>query len=300
MSEKIFYTKYQHGGEIVRVRTCPKTKHTTYELCPKDAEKPKVFCSARKLLIEIHGGKDLHITFDRYFKTGKYNKTAPLSQVTILDIFSAPKNSIITRDEIYIDPTLPKKKLGIDIEKRGHEVAKLFYAGFGSQVIKAGFDPEDVLQEVFRGLIARNRGTCPFDPDKASFGHYVHMVCNCIVMNIHRKEGKRRGREIIGLPTFIDGSWENADISANETLEAEHDPFFQDVSLKGAISNLELFIDSGTLPKETRDNAKRMIPLLLAGHTQNEIMERLDLSKSSLRRTLQQLRSEAHEWSNYS
>ena len=89
---------------------------------------------------------------------------------------------------------------GIDLAKRGHEVRKLLYAGFGFRMARAGYDPEEVLQEVYRGILVRNQGKCPFDGQKSSFGHYVHMVISCVLSNYHRKMSKHRS---------IEGSWED-------------------------------------------------------------------------------------------
>lgn len=80
---------------------------------------------------------------------------------------------------------------GIDLAVRGHEVRKLFYAAFARGLIKDGYNPEDALQEVYRGLLARNKGTCPFDVTKSSFGHYVHIVTGCVLANYVRKEKRK-------------------------------------------------------------------------------------------------------------
>jgi len=87
---------------------------------------------------------------------------------------------------------------GIDLAKRGGEVRKLFYAAFARGLIRDGIDPEEALQEVFKGLLSRNRGTCPFDIKKSSFGHYVHIVTRCVLANFVRKEKKRALHETSG------------------------------------------------------------------------------------------------------
>jgi len=89
--------------------------------------------------------------------------------------------------------------IGIDLENRSLEVKKLLFAGFGSRINRHGYDPKDVLQEVYMGLLARNRGTCIFDPSVSSFGHYVHMVCGCILANYHRKKSRRAEHEQVGM-----------------------------------------------------------------------------------------------------
>lgn len=87
---------------------------------------------------------------------------------------------------------------GIDLAKRGDEVRKLFYAAFARGLIRDGIDPEEALQEVYKGLLSRNRGTCPFDVKKSSFGHYVHIVARCVLANFVRKEKKRALYETSG------------------------------------------------------------------------------------------------------
>jgi DNA-directed RNA polymerase specialized sigma24 family protein len=92
------------------------------------------------------------------------------------------------------------KGRGIDLGERSSrsgvmykadEVRKLLYSGFMGKMLSAGYDPEDVLQEVYRGLLVRNQGRCPYDGEKSSFGYYVHMVISCILANYHRKEERR-------------------------------------------------------------------------------------------------------------
>lgn len=86
--------------------------------------------------------------------------------------------------------------VGIDLAVRGHEVRKLFYAGgFTGTLIREGIDPEDFLQEVYRGLLARDKGTCPWDAKKSSFGHYVHIIIKCVLSNYLRKDRRRTSHE---------------------------------------------------------------------------------------------------------
>jgi hypothetical protein len=88
--------------------------------------------------------------------------------------------------------------LGIDLALRGNEVKKLFYAGgFTGTLVREGIDPDEFLQEVYRGILARNRGTCPWDVKKSSFGHYVHIVIRCVLSNYLRRERLRDSRETV-------------------------------------------------------------------------------------------------------
>ncbi len=93
---------------------------------------------------------------------------------------------------------IPKRVLGIDIGKKRHDIRLLFYKRQAKQVARLGLDPEDVLQEVYKGLIIRNEGTCPYDPKKSAFSTYVVMVMNCVVMNIVKKRKLYNERESVG------------------------------------------------------------------------------------------------------
>lgn len=122
--------------------------------------------------------------------------------------------------EMFAEPEPPR--LGIDLVARGHEVRKLMWAGFGHKILRAGYDPEDVLQEVFRGIIARNNGICPWDARKSSFGHYVHMIIGCVLTNYHRKQQSVRDHESVGLkgPDGRDGDAAGHAVASEPVEEA--------------------------------------------------------------------------------
>lgn len=113
-----------------------------------------------------------------------------MGQLDILELFK-PRST----PHIQIRP---RSDLGIDLAKRGKGVRRLFFAGFAKQIVKKGFDPEDVLQEIYKGILIRNLGKCPFDPMKSSFGHYVHMVSGCILSNYYRRYGRLQVNELYG------------------------------------------------------------------------------------------------------
>lgn len=186
---RVLFARTEHGGHKVEAMPggfqvyWPKGSHT--------------YPSARQTIIALVNrtptptkqAYDPHLTLDRYFRMGRYKRrTVPSVDTLALFTPSAP-TVIIAR---------PKK--GVDLERRSHEVRKLFFAGFGQRVLRYGYDPEDVLQEVYKGLLVRNAGKCPFDPAKSSFGHYVHMVCGCIVSNYRRKYSRLSRNEVVGVP----------------------------------------------------------------------------------------------------
>lgn len=108
------------------------------------------------------------------------------------------------------------RSVGVDLQARGGEVAKIFYAGFARQVKREGFDLEDVLQEVFKKIIVSNQGKSPFDPEKSSFGTFVHRVAQSAFLNYRVREQRYRSRYQVGASGFREndgyGTWDVAEL----------------------------------------------------------------------------------------
>ena len=223
------FTRTEHGGYKVTPLVSGTSAKGLEVWWP---EGPRKYPSNRQALIAIinrtpdlsPGLKDPKTTFDRYFRRGKYQR-GYYPEWDTLKIFR-PEPSLATlpksppfllkgSEELAIAPTL-----GIDLQKRGHEVRKLFYAGFARKVAFRGYDPEEVLQELYKAILIRNRGKCPWDPKKSSFGHYVHMVANCIISNYMRKYGRIDKNEVFGV-SDVDG--ELVDVSASNLCVSEAD-----------------------------------------------------------------------------
>jgi DNA-directed RNA polymerase specialized sigma24 family protein len=63
-----------------------------------------------------------------------------------------------------------------------------------------GRDPDDLVQEVCRRILRRNRRPCAWDPSRGSLGHYVHCVAgNAIadMLAVHRRHARA---ELLGDP----------------------------------------------------------------------------------------------------
>ena len=117
--------------------------------------------------------------------------------------------------------------LGIDLALRGNEVRKLFYAGgFTGVLLREGIDPDEFLQEVYRGILARNKGTCPWDVKKSSFGHYVHIIIRCVLSNYLRRERLRDSRETVTddgeLPTRNDAHTSGDGVELGDLLDGAY------------------------------------------------------------------------------
>jgi len=106
---------------------------------------------------------------------------------------------------------------GIDLALRGIEVRRILYKCFGGKLAAGGHDPEEVLGEVYKGLLVRNNGKCPWDPAKSSFGHYVYMVCQGVLVNYHQKCVRRRRHESPGLRVAANGGSAYVDVAAADT-----------------------------------------------------------------------------------
>ena len=183
---------------------------------------------------------------------------------------------------------------GIDLVRRGREVAKLFYAGFGARVAGAGIDPEEVLQEVYRGLLVRNAGTCPWDARKSSFGHYVHMVCSCIVSNFFRRENRRRAMEQVGIRSRTGEGLESiVDVASDDALLPPGESAL--LGDEGAFSDLLQYINYNGTP-EARAHVD-VLRLMRLGFNRSEVARQLGLPAPLVSRLFAVFQEIVLEWS---
>lgn len=175
----------------------------------------------------------------------------------------------------------PRVKLGIDLAVRGIEVRKLFYAAFARGLARDGYDPEDALQEVYRGILARNNGTCPFDARKSSFGHYVHIVTKCVLANWIRKERRR-------------GSFESNETQlARFTSEESGRSYRIEDEAPWRYSLAPSEMDIARLSREMGADARqeKALRLLVDGHSRKEVLGRLGADPKWLEGVLARTRS---------
>ena len=143
----------------------------------------------------------------------------------------------------------PKSLLGIDLNKHADDVKRLFYSQFGAKVIKLGFDPEDVLQEIYKGILIRNEGS-PFNPAKAKFSTYVVMVCRCVVSNYITKHQKTK---------------QEVQISSDKLLVVENRMKQEESPESNLVDDARSLIPTDKLP---------IFNDLIAGYTKAQIQER--------------------------
>jgi len=317
----VLYSRYRDGNIPVHI-----LDSGDYEI--HHSNKVITVPSARQLIISLTGHPSARSwTFDRYFRQGIYTPDERKIQppIPILKLFEPggividPDTGIITsKKKIDSSITIPESlrsqselqtsktgdmvqdyltniekfknepKLGIDLDKRGHEVAKLLFSGFRNWIFGSGYDPQDVLQEVYKGLLIRNNGTCPFDVRKASFGFYVHQVCRCVLSNYHRKESRRKSVERIGMKAYKNGVWTDTDVS-----EAGIDLPAKDPRLLSTIKS-DLLSILRTKPTKANRRAMCVVPYLGEGYTQVELSDLLGINRSAVGKAMKTIREIAH------
>ncbi len=190
--------------------------------------------------------------------------------------------------------------VGIDLVHRSHEVRKLMFAGFGRRIHSAGYDAEDVLQEVYKGLLARNRGKCPWDPAKSSFGHYVYMVIGCVLSNYHRKQSRMRQFEQSGMAQYMDGERQYTDAASNTTYPAPETAETARYLLAEASDDLVdhmLRQSRGGGAPEAR-MAIDVLPYVVVATPRVRIAAELRVSMAVVSRAISYLRKAAQDWHN--
>jgi len=111
--------------------------------------------------------------------------------------------------------TLETKKLGIDVEKHQEDIKKLFYKRQGPKLLNSGVNTEEILQEVFKGILIRNKGKCPYNPEKSAMSTYIVMVIDCITMNYMNKYRRISERFLPGVED---------DVACSYNASYEEDP----------------------------------------------------------------------------
>ena len=137
---------------------------------------------------------------------------------------SAPLRVINTNKSSKTKKRVERNAKGIDLSLRHNEVKKIFLKHCSKMCLDNGCDPEDVLQEVYKGIIIRNSGKCPFDESKSAFSTYVVMVSKCVTINYVNKIGKKTYGEVYGKEDTIEN--EDHNIGGCEESSAEDVMYF--------------------------------------------------------------------------
>jgi len=278
------------------------------------------FESGRALMRAVHGGRDPHLTPERYFRTGRHDtgRSGVEAAASTLDLFGTPERYEDpipmgrTRRRLRVSrppapsrrrtvgvgalhlvlgpppgPTVANGGLGIDLAVKHLDVRRLLFAGFGKRIVAMGYEPEDVLQDVYRGLLARNRGRCPWDARKSSFGHYVHMVCSCILSNYHRSKSRVSSREVLGARCHDEdgGGW--CDVAESRLPEVGAD---QDYGRR----HLDMVADvEGELVRTVDEPglALAVLPHMLEGRNRREISRKVGVREGLVGVAVEEVRT---------
>ena len=309
------YTHWKHGN-------LPVYKEQNKWVVHYPDGSSREYGSGRALMRGLHNGRDPHLPVDRYFKKKqsakkvrtwmKQDLPGGVSHPTTLDLFEIKQpeiNRLRRRSPRQNPRSNPRSNpstvsslnnLGIDLENRSHEVRKLLFAGFGKRIVSMGYDPEDVLQEVYKGLLARNMGKCPWDATKSSFGHYVHMVCGCIVSNYHRKYNRINMNERSGVRSINDGESIEIDLAASDLCSVRgeqgddmvEDELVQEMLLLIAKHSEDVLFDKQYSRLET---SLKVVPMLVAGYKRREISKELKIREGIITRCINHIRTVCQE-----
>ena len=303
---QLLYSRYSDGARPVRVLD------KGYEVVGGPKEKSKVFLTRQGLLAELTGHPTgRHWSMERYFRGeepggGVLDLFGEVDEVPLpmLIPLVTPLITLRFSPAISIPASLPglgdrslvvAGPVGIDLLTRSHEVRKLLFAGFGRRIYAGGYNPDDVLQEVYRGLLVRNRGKCPWDPSKGTFGHYVHMVCGCVFSNIGRKQRRRDQMEQVGLPTIQDGELREGDV-ASSNVPAPETMASKGSSINEAALDLTRFMRDTAAPGEPVSLAITILPHVHAGEARKDIAAAVGVSMPALSRAISYLRRTSLQW----
>lgn len=280
---EVIFARREHGGHKISIHR--EGGEESYTLHRRG--KAESYESLRQLFLALTG-RYLHRSLDAYLERGRYRRVRAADLVPgrgVLDLAldrrvgSAP-----------VSPPAPEPVVrGIDLENRSEEVAKLLYAGYRGKILSAGYDFDEVLQEVYLGLVVRNNGKCPWDPRKSSFGHYVHMVCGCVLHNYHKKQKRVRSRERIGMKKYEDGGLVDVDVADVAAEDAGDNLSLGLVELGEEIEDLREQILSTDSCKDARVAAD-ILPLVVQGYRRGEIASRTGLKCNAVSSALGYLR----------
>jgi hypothetical protein len=175
---------------------------------------------------------------------------------------------------------------GVDLEVKYGDVERILFSKFRGKVAlltaTTDLQREDILQEVYKGLLVRNDGKCPFDPGVAKLGTYVHMVCRCILSNLITKHVTRSNRELLVDETELTGQaapeWSRPALSAGSVLSR----FDDYLSSRGDSEDLEL--------------ARRAAPLMFQGYKKRELIRALSCKGKKVDEMVEYLQKAVRDW----
>lgn len=290
----------------------PSTRHTSISL--HSSARPR----GRRTSISIASAGWVGSDFPAEVKQGRAGvrrEVGGTSDPVLEDLVRALEGDLLPQDE-FVVPTREMLEefersfaleldrleglVGIELGRRSErsgsktradEVRRLLWRGFAGKMLSAGYDPDDVLQEVYRGLLVRNAGRCPWDARKSTFGHYVHMCIDSILTNYHRKQQRRADRHALPL-TGHTKEGEEVDLAWGSSEIHEGSEIGDMMALQGLQRHVEEVADES----EEGRLAREILPLVASGHQRAEIVRKTGERPSAVSRALAWLRAQAAVW----
>ena len=221
-----------------------------------------------------------------------------------IDEFIVPTDEMVEEFEraFRLELDRVEEKVGINLggvsdrsgsKYKADEVRRLLWKGFAGRMLSQGYDPEDVLQEVYRGLLVRNNGRCPWDARKSTFGHYVHMVVGCVLTNYHRKEVRRIDRDAVPLELGRDGEDRDVDVGQWGSCDIWDGSEIGDATV---LQELACYLAS--LPDDAPEAllGREILPLVRSGCSRGDIVKETGERPSLVSRALAWLRRQTALW----
>ena len=91
---------------------------------------------------------------------------------------------------------------GIDLARYHRDVRRLTLARWRGPAL--ALDPDDLVQEVCRRILRRNRRPCAWDPSRGSLGHYVHCIAGNAIADMLAVHRRHACAELHGDPERLD------------------------------------------------------------------------------------------------
>lgn len=290
------YTRYEHGNLPVDVHERVEGNRVRRAMTLHLPEGSRMEFGSQGGFLAYLYGADNRIPFERYFRlSDRSDERIVLAGVDDVLAYCRPEGG-------WLAPTVSvaRSVRGIDLENRGIEVRKILFARFGRKIVAMGYDPHDVLQEVYRKLLVANQGQHPYDAEKSSFGHYVYMVCDSALRNYRKKEERRRKKLKLGVAVFEDDR--RVILDAGDAVESKHRisasgdlVHSPELEMAGAMAIQSLCERIG-YGSSQQDLACRMVVAFHEGCTRRELGRRLGASSREIREAFDLVKENATAW----
>lgn len=294
MSRRL-YTRWEHGNLPVDIHETQQGNRTRRRMTLHLPEGSRIEFESQGGFLAYLYGTNNRIPFERYFRLSD-RRDSGIVLAGVDDVLAYCRPGGLGRT---VSP-LGGRPRGIDLEERGIEVRKILFARFGRKIVAMGYDPHDVLQEVFKKLLTANQGKHPYDPEKSSFGHYVYMVCDSALRNYRKKEERRSKKLKLGVAVFEDDR--RVVLDAGEAVESKHriqasgDLVHSPESGMAGIMAIESLQDRIGTGSRRHELACRIVEAFHEGCTKRELARRLGVTSREIREAFDIVREHAAMW----